>query len=73
MGHSRGGDVHSIYTHVELPTLQDAISRLGAWHAEKIRALQSTGEATAPPQDNNPTPQTEQQTDDRNQSSPMAK
>ena len=30
MGHSRGGDVHSIYTHVELPTLREAISRLDA-------------------------------------------
>ena len=28
MGHSRGGDVHSIYTHIELPTLRDAIHRL---------------------------------------------
>jgi integrase len=73
MGHSRGGDVHSIYTHVELPTLQDAISRLDAWHAEKVRALQSAGEATSSPHDNNPTTQTEQQTDDRNQSSPLAK
>jgi integrase len=72
MGHSRGGDVHSIYTHVELPTLRDAISRLDAWHAEKVRALQSTGEATAVPQDNNPTTQTEQQIHDRNQSSPLA-
>lgn len=72
MGHSRGGDVHSIYTHVELPTLQDAISRLDAWHAEKVCALQPTGEATAPPHDNNPTTQTEQQSDDRNQSSTLA-
>lgn len=72
MGHSRGGDVHSIYTHVELPTLQDAISRLDSWHAEKVRALQSAGEATAPPQNINPTSQTEQQTDDRNQPSPLA-
>ncbi len=72
MGHSRGGDVHSIYTHVEMPTLCDAISRLDAWHAEKVRALQSAGEASAPPHDNNPTTQTEQQSDDRNQSSPLA-
>jgi hypothetical protein len=72
MGHSRGGDVHSIYTHVELPTLRDAISRLDAWHAEKVRALQSAGEATAPPQNTNSTTQTEQQSDDRNQSSPLA-
>ena len=32
MGHSKGGDVHSLYTHVELPTLRDAIARLEAWH-----------------------------------------
>jgi len=72
MGHSRGGDVHSIYTHVELPTLREAICRLGAWHAEKVRALQSAGEPIAAPQNNNPTTQTEQQIHDGNQSSPLA-
>jgi integrase len=39
MGHSHGGDVHSIYTHVELPTLRDAIARLDAWHSAKLRSL----------------------------------
>lgn len=48
MGHSAGGDVHSMYTHVELPTLRDAIRRLEAWHAEKLRALANPGEAETP-------------------------
>jgi integrase len=39
MGHSKGGDVHSLYTHVELPTLRDAIARLDAWHSAKLSAL----------------------------------
>ena len=39
MGHSRGGDVHSIYTHVELPLLREAIRRLEAWHSAKLDAL----------------------------------
>lgn len=68
MGHSRGSDVHSIYTHVELPTLRDAISRLEAWHTEKVRALHSAGEATVPPQDNDQTTQTGQQIHDGTQS-----
>ena len=39
MGHSRGGDVHSIYTHVELPVLREAIHRLDLWYAQKVRSL----------------------------------
>jgi len=54
MGHSHGGDVHSIYTHIELPTLRDAIRRLDTWHAEKVRALQSSEEAASLPPDNYP-------------------
>jgi integrase len=47
MGHSGGGDVHSMYTHIELPTLRDAIQRLEAWHTAKRRALEQAGEADA--------------------------
>jgi integrase len=39
MGHSHGGDVHSLYTHVELPTLRDAIARLEAWHSAKLSSF----------------------------------
>jgi len=39
MGHSRGNDVHSIYTHVELPTLRAAIDRLDAWHRTQLSSL----------------------------------
>jgi integrase len=31
MGHSSGEDVHSIYTHVELPVKREAIRKLEAW------------------------------------------
>lgn len=57
MGHSSGGDVHSIYTHTELPTLRRAIDLLDAWHAEKVRALQSAGEASQLPHPHEPTTQ----------------
>jgi integrase len=72
MGHSAGGDVHSLYTHIELPALRKAIQGLDAWHAEKVRALQPTGEAASLPPDSNLTTQTELQTDDRNQLSTPA-
>jgi len=39
MGHSGGGDVHSLYTHVELPVLREAIHRLDKWHTDKVRSL----------------------------------
>jgi integrase len=39
MGHSGGGDVHSIYTHIELPTIREAIQRLEIWHKGKLCAL----------------------------------
>jgi integrase len=45
MGHSGSGDVHSMYTHIELPSLRSAIERLEAWHTGKCRALEESGEA----------------------------
>jgi integrase/N6-adenosine-specific RNA methylase IME4 len=39
MGHSRGGDVHSLYTHIDIPVLREAIHRLDQWYAEKVRSL----------------------------------
>lgn len=51
MGHRGGGDVHSLYTHVELPTLREAIRRLEAWHAGKLRSLENPEEAEAPSPD----------------------
>jgi integrase len=35
MGHSSGAKVHAIYTHIELPTKREAISRLEAWVNKK--------------------------------------
>ena len=51
MGHSSGGDVNSIYTHIELPTLREAIHRLEAWHTEKRTTLR---EALPVPSNDNP-------------------
>jgi integrase len=42
MGHSGGGDVHSIYTHIELPTIREAIQRLEIWHKGKLSALETS-------------------------------
>jgi integrase len=56
MGHSRGGDVNSIYTHLELPTLREAIRRLEVWHDEKVRSInahQSEAEESPPIDDHN--------------------
>jgi len=51
MGHSSGGDVNSLYTHIELPTLREAIHRLETWHAEKRKSLE---EASSLPANANP-------------------
>jgi len=49
MGHSSGQDVHSLYTHVELPQLRDAIRRLEAWHTAKLNAPPTGGGANSLP------------------------
>jgi len=49
MGHSSGGDVHSLYTHVELPLLRDAIARLEAWHSAKLSSLKTEREGNQHP------------------------
>ncbi len=45
MGHSSGEDVHSIYTHVELPAKREAIRKLEAW-VEAQRHAQAEKENT---------------------------
>lgn len=50
MGHSSGDDVNSLYTHVEIGTLREAIRRLDAWHTEKLRSLEEA--SPVPPHDN---------------------
>jgi integrase len=76
MGHSGSGDVHSLYTHVELPVLREAIHRLDVWHAEKVRslgALEHPGEGLSllVNQKDEPTEQRDQP-DDANQDSTSA-
>lgn len=46
MGHSSGEDVHSIYTHVELPAKREAIRKLEAW-VEAQREMASRKEEDA--------------------------
>ena len=48
MGHTGGGDVHSMYTHIEMPSLRDAIGRLEAWHTAKLRSLAENPEEAPP-------------------------
>jgi hypothetical protein len=43
MGHSSGEDVHSIYTHVELPAKREAIRKLEEW-IEAQRHMNATKE-----------------------------
>ena len=43
MGHSSGGGINAVYTHVELPTKRRAIQMLEAWCAEQLE-LQKGGE-----------------------------
>lgn len=51
MGHSRGGDVHSLYTHLSLPSLREAIEKLDRWHAQKLGSLAVPGKTPTPPPD----------------------
>jgi integrase len=44
MGHSSGGDVNSLYTHVEIGTLREAIHRLETWHTEKLSSLEKASQ-----------------------------
>ena len=59
MGHSGGGDVHSLYTHVELPTLREAIKRLEVWHSAKLSSLDNPEGADTPSQNRTLTTESE--------------
>jgi len=45
MGHSSGEDVHSIYTHVELPLKRDAIRKLEEWVAREEARVEKERES----------------------------
>lgn len=76
LGHSAGGDVHSIYTHIDLPLLREAIRRLDQWHEEKVRALGAPpkeGKELTFPHDRNALPtELKEQPDARNNHSTSA-
>jgi integrase len=76
MGHSGGGDVHSLYTHVELPVLREAIHRLDQWHGEKVRSIGAPpkeGKEISFPDNRSARPtEPKEQTDVRNQHSTPA-
>jgi integrase len=44
MGHSSGEDVHSIYTHVELPAKREAIRKLEQWVSQQLEQLELQGD-----------------------------
>jgi len=71
MGHSGGGDVHSIYTHIDIPLLREAIHRLDQWHAEKVRSLgapQHHGQGSSFPDNRNESPtESKEHPDDGNE------
>ena len=77
MGHSRGGDVHSLYTHIDIPVLREAIHRLDQWYAEKVRSLstlQTHGEGSSLPNNHNarPTELKEEPHDENEHRTPVA-
>jgi len=57
MGHSHGGDVHSLYTHVEMPALRTAIRRLDAWQEVQIAELAAINDAPVEQQESQPATQ----------------
>jgi integrase len=44
LGHSSGRDVHSIYTHVELPVKREAIRKLDEWVQQQTKQLNQQGD-----------------------------
>lgn len=48
MGHSSGEDVHSLYTHVELPLKRKAIAMLSGWMKEQMHSSQTLEETNEP-------------------------
>jgi hypothetical protein len=45
MGHSSGGEINAIYTHVELPAKREAIQKLERWIAAEQKARKEKQEA----------------------------
>ena len=45
MGHSTGSKIHSIYTHIELPTKREAIRKLEAWVKDQPQQLKENQHA----------------------------
>src|SRR5665213_886960 len=46
MGHSTGRSVHSVYTHIELPTKRAAIRKLEAWVSDQQQQLKEQQDAS---------------------------
>jgi integrase len=44
MGHTSGGGINAVYTHVELPSKRKAIASLEAWYAEQLELIRKGGE-----------------------------
>lgn len=52
MGHSRNEDTNDLYSHIELPLLREAISKLEAWRAAEVAKMEREKESHG----SNPTP-----------------
>jgi hypothetical protein len=47
MGHSPGAKIHSVYTHIELPTKREAIRKLEAWVKDQQQQLKENQHASS--------------------------
>ncbi len=77
MGHSGGGDVHSIYTHIDIPLLREAIEKLDLWSVRKLRSLdalpiQGEGSSQAENHNDEPTRMEERTNDESPRTTPAA-
>jgi len=52
MGHSRNEDTNDLYSHIELPTLREAIRKLEEWHTQESQKLGKEGNGANSPEAN---------------------
>lgn len=50
MGHSRNEDTNDLYSHIELPTLREAIRKLEEWHSRELQKNREEEDGPNPPE-----------------------
>jgi len=50
MGHSRNEDTNDLYSHIELPTLREAIRKLEEWHMRELQKNREEKDGSNPPE-----------------------